>query len=92
MPRNLDMRSIERGTNFSHVSSTTVLQGEGENFQADKFTLFSIQTPDSISPSHHPLQNQLEDKRSNTTMAKNFSWDWKSFMVFTASYVIPHKK
>lgn len=25
MPRNLDMRSIERGTNFSHVSSTTVV-------------------------------------------------------------------
>lgn len=42
MPRNLDMRSIERGTNFSHVSSTTVLQREGKNFQADKFPLFPI--------------------------------------------------
>lgn len=43
MPQNLDMRSIERGTNFSHVSSTTILQREGKKFQADKFTrLFSI--------------------------------------------------
>lgn len=42
MPRNLDMRSIERGTNFSHVSSTIVLQGEGENFKLTSLRFFQI--------------------------------------------------